>query len=163
MTCCAMSKPRSTLRTSPYPCCEMPDWVVWAVAAAVLAAGEAATAALVLGPVALAAAIAAIVAAAGASVPVQVLAFVLSSVTALAFLRPFATRHMKVPPHVRTGTAALVGCNATVLEQVDREGGRVKIGGEIWSARSYDEDQVIEPGVHVEVLKIDGATALVAK
>jgi membrane protein implicated in regulation of membrane protease activity len=141
----------------------MPDWVAWAVAAAVLAAGEAATAALVLGPVALAAAIAAIVAAAGASVPVQVLAFILGSVAALGILRPIASRHMKTPPHMRTGTAALVGCSATVLEQVDRDGGRVKIGGEIWSARSYDDDQVIGPGDRVEVLQIEGATALVAK
>jgi membrane protein implicated in regulation of membrane protease activity len=141
----------------------MPGWVVWAVAAAILAAGEAATAALVLGPVALAAAIAAIVAAAGAGVPVQVLAFVLVSVAALGILRPVAARHMKTPPHMRTGTAALVGCSAMVLEQVDRDGGRVKIGGEVWSARSYDDDQVIDPGDRVEVLKIDGATALVAK
>jgi membrane protein implicated in regulation of membrane protease activity len=70
---------------------------------------------------------------------------------------------MKQPPHVRTGTAALIGCNATVLEEVNRDGGRVKIGGEIWSARSYDEDEVLVPGDRVEVLKIDGATALVAK
>jgi membrane protein implicated in regulation of membrane protease activity len=70
---------------------------------------------------------------------------------------------MKQPPHMRTGAAALIGCSATVLEQVDRDGGRVKIGGEIWSARTYDDDQVIEPGDRVEVLKIDGATALVAK
>jgi membrane protein implicated in regulation of membrane protease activity len=141
----------------------MPDWVAWAIAAAVLAAGEAASAALVLGPVALAAAVAAIVAAAGGSVAFQVVAFILASVAALGILRPIATRHMKVPPQMRSGTAALVGCSATVLEQVDRDGGRVKIGGEIWSARSYDEDQVIEPGDRVEVLKIDGATALVAK
>ena len=141
----------------------MPDWVVWAVAAAVLAAGEAASAALVLGPLALAAVVAAIVAAAGGGVAVQVVAFIIASVATLGVLRPIARRHLKVPPHVRTGTAALVGCSATVLEQVDRDGGRVKIGGEIWSARSYDDDQVIEPGDRVEVLKIDGATALVAK
>ena len=141
----------------------MPDWVVWAVAAAVLAAGEAATASLVLGPIALAAAVAAIVAAAGAGVGVQVIAFVLGSVAALGILRPIAARHMRLPPHMRTGTAALIGTSATVLEQVDRDGGRVKIGGEVWSARSYDEDAVIEPGDHVEVLKIEGATALVAK
>src|SRR4051812_28410167 len=141
----------------------MPAWVVWAVAAAVLAAGEAASAALVLGPLALAAALAAIVAAAGAGIGVEVAAFVLGSILALGVLRPIAARHMKVPPHVRTGTAALVGTGATVLERVNRDGGRVKIGGEIWSARSYDEDEVIEPGDRVEVLKIDGATALVAK
>ena len=141
----------------------MPDWVIWAVAAAVLAAGEAATAGLVLGPLALAAAIAAIVAAAGGDVIVQVVAFMLVSIGSLVFLRPIAQRHLRVPPHMRTGTAALIGSSATVLEQVDRDGGRVKIGGEIWSARTYDEDQVIEPGDRVEVLKIDGATALVAK
>jgi membrane protein implicated in regulation of membrane protease activity len=141
----------------------MPAWVVWAVAAAVLAAGEAATAGLVLGPLAIAAAIAAIVAAAGAGAAIQIGAFVVASIATLGILRPVAKRHLKVPPHMRTGTAALIGTSATVLEQVDRDGGRVKIGGEIWSARSYDEDQVIEPGDHVEVLKIDGATALVAK
>ena len=141
----------------------MPAWVVWAIAAAVLAAGEAASAALVLGPVALAAAVAAIVAATGAGAVVQAVAFVLGSVAALGVLRPIATRHMRLPPHVRTGAAALIGASATVLEQVNRDGGRVKIGGEVWSARSYDEDQVLEPGDHVEVLKIDGATALVAK
>jgi membrane protein implicated in regulation of membrane protease activity len=141
----------------------MPAWVVWAVAAVVLAAGEAASAALVLGPIALAAAVAAIVAAAGGGIAVQVIAFVLASIAALGILRPLATRHLRLPAHVRTGTAALIGCSATVLEQVNRDGGRVKIGGEVWSARSYDEDQVIEPGDRVEVLKIDGATALVAK
>jgi membrane protein implicated in regulation of membrane protease activity len=141
----------------------MPDWVGWAIAAGVLAAGEAATATLVLGPLALAAAVAAIVAAAGGDIAFQVVAFLIASVGALAVLRPVARRHLKTPPHIRTGTAALIGCSATVLEQVDRDGGRVKIGGEIWSARSYDQDEVIEPGDRVEVLQIDGATALVAK
>jgi len=141
----------------------MEAWVGWAIGAVVLAAGEAATAALVLGPLALAAALAAIVGAAGASFGVQLLAFILGSLAALGILRPLAKRHLKLPAHVRTGAAALVGASATVLEQVDRDGGRVKIGGEVWSARTYDEDQVIAPGDRVEVLKIDGATALVAK
>src|SRR3954451_6470331 len=141
----------------------MDAWVGWAIGAALLAAGEAATAALVLGPLAFAAAAAAIVAAAGAGFGIQVVVFVVVSIAALGILRPIAKRHMRMPPHVRTGAAALIGCDATVLEQVDRDGGRVKIGGEIWSARTYDEDQVLAPGDRVEVLKIDGATALVAK
>lgn len=141
----------------------MPAWVAWAVAAAVLAAGEAATAALVLGPLALAAAAAAIAAAAGAEVGIQFLAFVAASGLSLLFLRPLALRHMRVPPHVRTGAAALIGTSATVLERVDQGGGRVKIGGEVWSARSFDDQEVIEPGERVEVMKIDGATALVCK
>ena len=60
-------------------------------------------------------------------------------------------------------TAALVGGPATVVERVDANGGCVKIGGEIWTARSYDEDASFEPGARVEVMKIDGATALVAE
>jgi membrane protein implicated in regulation of membrane protease activity len=140
----------------------MSAWVAWAVIAAVLAAGEAATAALVLGPLALAAAVATLVAAAGAGVAIQVTAFVVGSAAALGILRPIAARHLRVPPHVRTGSAALIGTSATVIEQVSADGGLVKIGGEIWSARSYDEDQVLEPGARVDVLKIEGATALVA-
>jgi membrane protein implicated in regulation of membrane protease activity len=141
----------------------MAAWVAWAVAAAVLAAGEAATAGLVLGPIALAAAIAAIVAAAGGGIALQVVAFALGSLAALGVLRPIAQRHLHMPAHIRTGAAALIGERATVLERVDGRGGRVKIGGEVWSARSYDEDRVIEPGVRVEVLQIDGATALVSE
>jgi membrane protein implicated in regulation of membrane protease activity len=141
----------------------MPAWVVWAVAAAVLAAGEAASAGLVLGPIALAAAVAAIVAAASGGLAVQIAAFALASLAGLGVLRPIAMRHLRTPAHIRTNAAALIGTRATVLERVDGDNGRVKIGGEIWSARSYDEDHVIEPGARVEVLKIDGATALVSE
>ena len=141
----------------------MAAWVVWGIVAAALAAGEAATAAMVLGPLALAAAAAAVVAAAGAGVLIQVIAFIAASVAALAILRPIARRHLSMPPHLRSGSAALVGASATVIERVDGSGGRVKIGGEVWTARCYDEERVIEPGARVEVLKIEGATALVAE
>ena len=66
-----------------------------------------------------------------------------------------------MPALTRTGTAALIGARATVLERVDADGGRVRIGGEEWSARAYMNDQVLEPGTRVEVAKIEGATALV--
>ena len=72
-----------------------------------------------------------------------------------------ARRHLRMPLAIRTGTDALVGAKAVVLERVDARDGRVKIGGEVWSARAYDEEQVIEPGARVEVFKIEGATALV--
>ena len=78
-------------------------------------------------------------------------------------LRPIAKRHLRTPPSIRTGTAALVGGPATVVERVDGNGGCVKIGGEIWTARAYDETESFEPGARVEVMKIDGATALVAE
>jgi membrane protein implicated in regulation of membrane protease activity len=76
-------------------------------------------------------------------------------------LRPLAHRHLRTPPSLRTGTAALVGARAVVLERVDDAGGRVKIGGEVWSARAFFEGHVIEEGARVEVARIEGATALV--
>lgn len=141
----------------------MPDWVIWTIASAVMIGGEVVTAGFILGPLGAAALVAAVVAAVGAPVELQLAVFVLASVASIGFLRPVARRHLMQPAHVRTGTAALIGQRATVLERVDGDGGRVKIGGEVWTARAYDEDQVIEAGARVEVLKIDGATALVAE
>jgi membrane protein implicated in regulation of membrane protease activity len=141
----------------------MPDWVIWAIAASALAAGEIFTLGFFLGPVAIAAALAAIVAAIGLPVEVQVAVFAVASAASLMFIRPIAVRHMRTPARLRSGTAALVGTRAVVLERVDADRGQVKIGGEIWTARSYDEDDVFEPGSRVDVMKIDGATALVAE
>ena len=140
----------------------MPDWVIWVILAAVLAAGEAvASFTFILGPLAIAAIVPAIVAAAGGAIELQLGAFILASIASLLILRPVARRHLRTPAQIRTGTAALVGARAVVLETVDANSGQVKIGGEVWTARPYDEDDVYEPGVRVEVLKIDGATALV--
>jgi membrane protein implicated in regulation of membrane protease activity len=136
--------------------------VAWAVAAVLLAVGEIFTPGLFfLGPVAIAAVAAAIVAAFGADVWLQVVVFAGGSVASLAFLRPLARAHLSMPRAIRTGTAALEGAKALVLQRVDQHGGRVRIGGEEWSARAYMPDQVLEPGTQVEVVKIEGATALV--
>jgi membrane protein implicated in regulation of membrane protease activity len=140
----------------------VPDWVFWLIGAAVLAAGEVATLGFFLGAVALAALPAAVVAAVGAPLSVQLIVFILCSVASLAVIRPVARRHLSTPPSIRTGTAALVGARAVVLDRVHADGGRVKIGGEEWTARPYDEDEVYEEGARVEVLKIQGATALVS-
>lgn len=141
----------------------MEDWVVWMVVAVALAVGEILTVGFFLGPVAIAACTAGVVALAGAGATIQLLAFVVASVASLGVLRPIARRHIRTPPRIRTGTAALVGAKAVALERVDVHGGSVKIGGEIWSARTYDDDDVIEPGTRVDVMKIQGATALVAR
>jgi membrane protein implicated in regulation of membrane protease activity len=140
----------------------VPAWVIWAIAAAALAVGEILTPGLFfLGPVAIAAVIAGVLALAGLGAAVQLLAFVLASIASVAVLRPLARSHLRVPPMLRTGTAALVGSKALVLQRVDANGGRVRIGGEEWTARAYLEDQVLEPGTRVEVAEIEGATALV--
>jgi membrane protein implicated in regulation of membrane protease activity len=140
----------------------MPAWLLWTVLALALAVGEIFTPGLFfLGPVALAAGAAAIVSAAGAGWVVSLIVFGAGSVASLLVLRPIARSHIRQPPQMRTGTAALVGARAVVVERVDGDGGRVKIGGEVWSARTFDEHAVIEPGAHVQVAEIQGATALV--
>jgi membrane protein implicated in regulation of membrane protease activity len=140
----------------------VPDWLIWAIAAALLSVGEILTPGMFfLGPVALAAIAAALVALLDVGVVGQLLAFVIGSIATVAFLRPIARRHLHMPAALRTGTAALEGTKAVVLQRVDLNGGRVRIGGEEWSARAYMEDQVLEPGTRVEVVKIEGATALV--
>jgi membrane protein implicated in regulation of membrane protease activity len=141
----------------------VPGWVIWMLVAAALAGGEMLTLGLFLGPLALAAILAALVALGGGSVELQAAAFIAGSVASLAIVRPIARRHLHTPAQIRTGAAALIGQRAVVLETVDADGGLVKIGGEVWTARPYDEDHVIEPGTRVEVLKIEGATALVAE
>jgi membrane protein implicated in regulation of membrane protease activity len=141
----------------------MDEWVWWMIAAGVLAVGEIATVGFFLGPVAIAAVLAAIVALVGGGLALQWAVFVAASIASLLVLRPLARRHLRTPARLRTGTAALVGAPALVLKRVDVNGGQVKIGGEVWSARSYDEDEVIEPGARATVMKIDGATALVAE
>ena len=140
----------------------MPAWLIWALAAVLLAVGEIVTPGLFfLGPVALAAVVAGVAAAVGLGVVVQLLLFIAGSIASLLLLRPIARRHLHMPPALRTGTAALEGSKAVVLQRVDANGGRVRIGGEEWSARAYMDDQVLEPGARVEVVKIEGATALV--
>ena len=140
----------------------VPAWLIWAIAAVFLAVGELFTPGLFfLGPVALAAVATAVVALVGVGVVAQLVVFIAGSVATVAFLRPIAKRHLHMPAALRTGTAALEGTKAVVLQRVDVNGGRVRIGGEEWSARAYMEDQVLEPGTRVEVVKIEGATALV--
>ncbi len=104
---------------------------------------------------------AALVALVGGGAVLQLIVFIAASLGSLAVLRPLARRHLHMPAISRTGTAALIGAKALVLQRVDAHGGRVKIGGEEWSARAFFDEQVLEPGSRVEVAKIDGATALV--
>ena len=140
----------------------MGAWLAWAIAAVLLVIGEIFTPGLFfLGPVALAAAAAAVVAAVGAPAWVQIVVFASGALASLAFLRPIAKAHLRMPAAMRTGTAALAGARAVVLQRVDANGGRVRIGGEEWSARAYMPDQVVEVGKQVEVVMIEGATALV--
>jgi membrane protein implicated in regulation of membrane protease activity len=139
----------------------MVAWIVWLIVAAVLGVAELVTFTFALGLLAVGALVAAAVGALDLGLPFQLLAFVIASGAGLGVVLPIARRHVKQPPLLRTGPAALVGRPAHVLEEVNGRGGRVRIGGEVWSARSYDETLVIPVGADVDVMQIEGATALV--
>jgi membrane protein implicated in regulation of membrane protease activity len=140
----------------------MPAWVLWAIVAVLLAIGEIFTPGLFfLGPIALAALASTVVAALGGAIWLQIVVFGVGSFAAVGLLRPVARRHLTMPRAIRTGAAALEGAKAVVLQRVDGRGGRVKIGGEEWSARSYMPDEEFDVGTEVEVVQIQGATALV--
>ena len=139
----------------------MLSWIVWLIVAAVLGVAELLTTTLALGLIAVAAVVAAVVGMFHLALPLQLVAFVVAAAAGLGVVRPIAIRHIKQPPPLRTGTAALVGRSAIVLEEVTEHSGRIRIGGEEWSSRPYDESLVIPVGTKVDVVKIDGATALV--
>ena len=141
----------------------MDAWVIWLIVAVVFAVGEIATLGFFLAPFAGGALVAAVVSGAGAGTALSWVAFLVVSIALLAALRPIALRHRKQAPSLRTGTAALVGQSATVIEAVGADAGCIRLDGEIWTARPYDEDQVFAAGTRVQVLEIRGATALVAE
>ena len=139
----------------------MGSWIVWLVLAAVLGVAEIMTTTLAFGLIAVGAVVAGVVGVAGGGLPFQLIAFGVASAAGLGVVRPIAVRHIKQPPLLRTGTSALVGRSAKVVEEVTDDGGKVRIGGELWSARPYDESQAIPVGSTVDVFAIEGATALV--
>ncbi len=138
-------------------------WVIWLVAAGILGIGEMHQGGFYLAPFAFGAVLATVVSLLGVGALLSAIVFVGASTIALGTLRPVARRHRQLPPSIRTGAAALVGRRAIVLERIanDEGVGCVKIGGEVWTARSYDDDEVIDAGERVEVIEIRGATALV--
>jgi membrane protein implicated in regulation of membrane protease activity len=141
----------------------MDAWIIWLVAACVLGIGEMHQGGFYLAPFAIGALLAAVVGLLGVGVGLSAVVFALASVMVFAALRPVARRHRRLPPAIRTGAAALVGRPAIVLERIaNHEGvGCVKIDGEVWTARSLDDEEVIDAGERVEVVEIRGATALV--
>jgi membrane protein implicated in regulation of membrane protease activity len=136
-------------------------WQTWLIASLLLAAAEMATLDFTLLMMAVGAGVGCVLAALGAHVVIQVLGAVATAVALLAFVRPPIVRRLHRAPTVQSGTAGLVGKSALVLERVTAHSGRVKLNGEIWSARTIGETQVIEPGSQVAVDEIDGATAVV--
>ncbi|MEI2715958.1 MAG: NfeD family protein [Candidatus Nanopelagicales bacterium] len=141
----------------------MEPWTFWVIAALVLGIAEVVTGgALVLGMVGVGALAGGLTAALTGSEWAPWLVFAVVSAAMIGVVRPIARRHMAVPRELRSGAAALVGADAKVLSEVTADDGRVKLAGEVWSARSFDGSTVYPEGATVQVLQIEGATALVA-
>ncbi|MER7372901.1 NfeD family protein [Streptomyces lanatus] len=141
---------------------EIDAWIWWLIGAAALGIGLVITAMPELGMLAVGAVAAALVAGVfGGDAVVQVVAFVVISTALIAVVRPIANRHRAQRPQLATGIEALKGKQAVVLERVDASGGRIKLAGEIWSARALDTGRAFEPGQEVDVVDIEGATAIV--
>ena len=141
----------------------MDEWVLWLIASVVFAVGEVLTLGFFLAPFAFGALVATLLSALGGGFVISGLAFLAVSTLAFAAVRPIARRHMRLPAELRTGTAALVGKAGTVVDTVTCAGGSVRIDGEVWTARPYDEDETFDAGQRVRVLQIRGATALVSE
>ncbi|WP_395576401.1 NfeD family protein [Streptomyces sp. BK79] len=139
----------------------MDPWLIWLIVAAVLIVAEIFTLTAALGMLGAAALITAGSAAAGLAPPWQFLVFTVVATVSVLFVRPVALRHVLRPPTERFGVEALVGRAAYVVSEVSGREGRVRIGGEEWTARAYDESLVIPRGTTVDVLEISGSTALV--
>ncbi|ETK30842.1 NfeD family protein [Microbispora corallina] len=139
----------------------MDPWIVWLILAAALGVAEIFTLTAALGLLSIAALLTAGVALVGLPPGLQLAVFVIASAAGLAGVRPFALRHIRQPPPRRFGVSALIGRPAYVTREVTGRDGRVQIGGEEWSARAYDDSLVIPAGAKVDVIEIEGATALV--
>jgi len=143
----------------------MDAWIIWLVVAVVFGVAEVMNLSFYLFPFAIGAAGAALVALAGGGAVLTWPVFAVLTAVSFGVVRPIARRHIHMPPQIRTGTAALIGRHAIVLEDIDNDAakGSVRLDGEVWSARAYDEDESFAKGDRVQVMEIRGAIALVSE
>jgi membrane protein implicated in regulation of membrane protease activity len=137
------------------------DWQAWLSLAVLLGALELFSLDLFLLMLAGGAVLGMVAAIVGLPVVAQVLVALAGSLAALALVRPGVVKRLHGGPTLVLGHDALVGRQGVVIERVSSHGGQVRIGGDVWTARPYDEDLVIESGATVDIFAIKGATALV--
>lgn len=140
----------------------MGAWLVWTAAAAVLAAAEMLTLGFFLVPFALGAVLAAVLAAVGVSFAISLAALAVVAFVLLLAVRPRLLARLRVPLGIRTRAGALVGSRAIAVKPIAYpHPGAVTVDGEVWPARAWGKEEVIEAGTVVQVIEIRGATALV--
>jgi membrane protein implicated in regulation of membrane protease activity len=137
-------------------------WLAWVGVALVLAAIEAATVDFVFIMLAAGALASAVAAWLGAGFALQIVVFVVVALALLVAVRPWLKRQFNTGAGDTIGAVSLVGRTAWVLQTVTDTDGRVKLGGETWSARLAESGTPCTPGQQVRVVSIQGATAIVA-
>lgn len=139
-------------------------WEAWLIAAVALGCLELLSLDMIFIMLAGGALVGTVTALLGGPVGLQVALALISAVGLLALIRPGVLRSLHAGPELRTGPQALIGSRATVLQTLSgHHPGRVKIGGEEWTALPYDEDETIDQGEVVDVVQIKGATAYVLR
>jgi membrane protein implicated in regulation of membrane protease activity len=137
-------------------------WEAWLGLAIVLGVAEMFSLDLIVGMLAIGALVGMVLALADVPAAIQVLGAAGASVAMLALVRPSMMKRLHSGPELELGHNKLVGTQGIVVSEMSGlNTGRIKIGGEEWSARPYDDTMTIPAGETVEVLAIRGATAYV--
>ena len=138
-------------------------WLGWFLIGMVLLIVEVAIAfTFYAAPIALGAFAASIVALLDGGIELQLVAFIIGSLLALAFLRPIVREHLQPPDADKASNVqSLLGRRAIALGRVDVDSGTVRLGDDVWSARTESEGVVIEEGDRVEVVSVRGVYAYV--
>jgi len=139
-------------------------WAGWLALSVVLGSLELLSLDLFLAMLAGGALVGAVTALLGGPLALQIIFALVSAVGFLGLVRPSVVRRLHSGPTLKVGADALIGKRATVLRELTHgTPGRVKIGGDEWTAVPYDEDDRIEAGEVVDVVQIKGATAYVLR
>ncbi len=138
-------------------------WAAWLALALLLGSAEMLSLEFTLAMLAVGALAGAATAGVGAPLVLQGLVAVIVCAGLLVFVRPSVLKKLHSGPELRTGTAAIVGTEGFAVSEVSHSTGQIKLRGEIWTARPYDDHAVIDEGSRVQVLEIRGATAMVVE
>lgn len=136
-------------------------WETWTALAILLALAELLSLDLVLLMLAVGAGVGILTALIGLPVAAQILAAIGAATAMLLFVRPSIVKRLHAGPELTLGHDALVGRQGVAVSEISVDGGQVKIGGDLWTARPYDETITIHEGARVDVFQIKGATAYV--
>ena len=137
-------------------------WVFWLIAAGIFFIIEMATIGFLVFWLGIGAILAMLTSFITDSILIQSLVFVITSTLLLIFTRPLVDKFIKVPKEIKTNAYSIIGKKGIVISKINNiEGvGQIKIGGEVWSAKSFENEDIPE-NTEIEIVEIDGVKAVV--